>query len=332
MPPSSTPDRHEIIDHPAMSTATKSCIFIKKLGRSLCFPARTISTAQLLIHRIYIYQPSTTIGSMDLATACLFVAGKMEETIKKLRDMLAHSYVISSQSNGDPQAVSTATTDKMRLGVLDAEQFVMEAIGFDFRTSHPHLLYVKMAKLAGITRATTAAGWHILADSYFTTLPIQYPSAVIAAGSLCLAWNLDCASPHDTSQFVPAAFSITSSSTENRNGHSDRPESSRVNRRSANDTGTASRVTIPEQPRRFPQSLNMSEEWWLQLGISTDDMQSFVRQIADFYLLFFNGTAASPEYIEKHRTGLPSSEMSRKIGQWRMWLQNALTTPVSPKA
>ncbi|KAJ1724495.1 RNA polymerase II C-terminal domain kinase beta subunit [Coemansia erecta] len=315
-----------------MSTATKSCIFIKKLGRSLCFPARTISTAQLLIHRIYIYQPGTTISSTDLATACLFVAGKMEETIKKLRDMLAHSFVISSQSNGDPQAISTATTDKMRLGVLDAEQFVMEAIGFDFRTNHPHLLYVKMAKLAGIPRATAAAGWHILADSYFTTLPIQYPSAVIAAGSLCLAWNLDCASPHETSRFVPAAFSIVSSTPENRDGRSNRPESSRVSRRSANDTGAAPRSTVFEQPQRLPRSLNMSEEWWLQLGISTDDMQSFVRQIADFYLLFFNGTAASPEYIEKHKAGLPSSEMSRKIGQWRMWLQNALTTPVSPKA
>ncbi|KAJ2379175.1 RNA polymerase II C-terminal domain kinase beta subunit [Coemansia sp. RSA 2607] len=314
-----------------MSTATKSCIFIKKLGRSLCFPARTISTAQLLVHRIYIYQPTTTIGSTDLATACLFVAAKMEETIKKLRDILAHSFVISSQPNTDPQSVSTSTTDKMRLGVLDAEQFVMEAIGFDFRTNHPHLLYVKLVKLAGIPRATAAAGWHILADSYFTTLPIQYPSVVIAAGSLCLAWNLDCASPHETSQFVPAAFSIISDSPEKVDGRRNRPDSSNVHNRATSYTGTAPGSSLPEHPQRLPQSLNMSEEWWTLLGISTDDMQSFVRQIADFYLLFFNGTAASPEYIEKHKLGLPSSGMSRRIGQWRMWLQNALTTPVSPK-
>ncbi|KAJ2596611.1 RNA polymerase II C-terminal domain kinase beta subunit [Coemansia sp. RSA 1722] len=321
--PSSTTapsERHEIFDHPAMATAAKSCVFIKKLALSLCFPARTISTAQLLVHKSYIFQANTSINTTDLATACLFVAAKMEETIKKIRDILAHSYMLSSsQPKGDPQSVPASVTDKMRPGVLVAEQFVLNAIGFDFRTGHPHHMYVKMAKLAGVSQATAAAGWHILADAYYTTLPIQYPSAVIAAGSLCLAWNLDCSSPQDISRFVRSALGIT--------GDSAFARAESLDRRRRNSTSDS----YPEQAQKPPRKIKMTDDWWIDFGISTDDMQSFVRQIADFYLLFFNSTVASAEFIEKNKAGLPSSDMSRRIGQWRMWLQNSSTTPVSPK-
>ncbi|KAI8321010.1 hypothetical protein GQ54DRAFT_245717, partial [Martensiomyces pterosporus] len=171
-----------------MVTAAKSCVFIKELARLMGFPTRTTNTAQLLVHRTYIHRPATTINSTDLATACLFVAAKMEETIKKLRDILAHSYVLSSQTTEvDAQAVPSSVTDKMRPSVLAAEQFVLDAIGFDFQTAHPHLLLVKLAKLAGAQRSMAIAGWTILDDSHFTTLPVQYPSVVVAAGSLSLA-------------------------------------------------------------------------------------------------------------------------------------------------
>ncbi|KAJ1817974.1 RNA polymerase II C-terminal domain kinase beta subunit [Coemansia sp. RSA 2599] len=316
-------ERHEIFDHPAMATAAKSCVFIKRLALTLCFPARTISTAQLLVHRAYIFQANNSISTVDLATACLFVAAKMEETIKKLRDILAHSYVISSsQPRGDPQSVSAAVIDKMRPGVLMAEQFVLNAIGFDFRTAHPHLLYVKLAKLAGVSRATAAAGWHVLADSYYTTLPIQYPSVVIAAGSLCLAWNLNCSSPQDINRFFRAAFGII---------EGDAAFLGRAERLDHRRGNSVSSDLHPAQASKPPAKIKMTEDWWIDFGISTDDMQSFVRQIADFYLLFFNSAVASAEFIEKNKAGLPSSEMSRRIGQWRMWLQNSSTTPVSPK-
>ncbi|KAJ2791848.1 RNA polymerase II C-terminal domain kinase beta subunit, partial [Coemansia guatemalensis] len=204
-------ERNELLDHPAMIAAAKSCVFIKDVSRSLGFPARTISTAQLLVHRVYVLRPSPSIGSNDLTIACLLVAAKMEETTKKLRDILAHSYLLSKQpadSSLEPQSVSSTITDRMRTSVVAAEQYVMDAIGFDFRTTHPHLLFVKLAKMANVPRQTTAvAGWEILGDAFFTTLPVQYPSSVIAAGALCLAWNLDCEDPKDSTPFILKLFS-----------------------------------------------------------------------------------------------------------------------------
>ncbi|KAJ2417480.1 RNA polymerase II C-terminal domain kinase beta subunit [Coemansia sp. RSA 2530] len=308
-PPSNT-ERHELLDHPAMISAARSCVFVKEVGRSMGFPARTIGTAQLLIHRTYIYRSTPPVASSDLATACLFVAAKMEETIKRLRDILAYSYVNSLPEGAkiDVQSVPVAVTDKMRPNVLASEQYIMGAIGFDFRTRHAHLLYVKLAKLAGVPKANIAAdGWTILSDSYFTTLPIQYPSLVTAAGALCLAWNLCSGSPCTGNNHVFQSLGKSLDMRGARRGN-----------------GTAA------QRRRRPMSLDLNSDWWLEFGVATEDIQGFVRQIADFYLLFFNSTIASAEYIERHKSGLPSKEMSQKIGQWRMQLSNSTITPKSP--
>ncbi|KAJ1932676.1 RNA polymerase II C-terminal domain kinase beta subunit, partial [Linderina macrospora] len=103
--PSTRVDRHDLLDHPSLQTAAKCCVFIKAVGRSMGFPTRTINTAQLLVHRTYIYRPQPQATATDIATACLFVAAKMEETLKKLKDILAHAFMISSQTVEDARAV-----------------------------------------------------------------------------------------------------------------------------------------------------------------------------------------------------------------------------------
>ncbi|KAJ2783445.1 RNA polymerase II C-terminal domain kinase beta subunit [Coemansia javaensis] len=338
----------ELLGHPTMMAAAKSCVFVKDVGRSLGFPARTVCTAQLLVHRVHIFQPSPPVGSSDLATACLLVAAKMEETIKRLRDILAHSFLLGTRAPGadfDPQAVPTATTDKMRPAVLAGEQFVLDAIGFDFRTSHPHQLFVKLARLGGVPRETTAAsGWTILSDSFFTTLPIQYPPVVIAAGSLCLAWNLDCGSPADTTTCILKALSAATlaspqsptvpATTRRDNGDiqndSSKNKNNSNNNNSARNNNSSSSSSNSINGGGPPASLNLADpEWWARLGVSTEDIQSFVRQIVDFYLLFLGSGIASPEYMELHENGLPSRDIAQRIGQWRMRLDGALSAPDS---
>ncbi|KAJ2673982.1 RNA polymerase II C-terminal domain kinase beta subunit [Coemansia sp. RSA 1285] len=276
-------DQQEIFDNPAMQTATKCCVFIKEIARKMGFPARTASTAQLLVYRTYIYRPTTRIGSTDLATGCLLVSSKMEETIKKLRDIIAHSYVLSSKpqsSQSDPKQVPSSVIDKMRPNVMNAEQLILEAIGYDFRTSHTHLLFVKLAKMAGLTResAVATSGWAILLDAYFTTLPIQYPSTVISAGS------------------------DNNSSRHSNGGYSTHPK------------------TKSKRPPTL--ALESDNEWWVDFGVSTTDIQGFVKQMVDFYLLFFNSTMATAEYLERHKYGIPNKSISQKIAQWRLKLSD----------
>ncbi|KAJ2850433.1 RNA polymerase II C-terminal domain kinase beta subunit [Coemansia erecta] len=302
-------DQQEIFANPAIQTATRCCIFIKEVSRMLGFPARTASTAQLLVYRTYIYRPTMRIGSTDMATACLFVASKMEETIKKMRDIAAHSYILSSKPQStDPKQVPSAVIDKMRPNILNAEQLILEAIGYDFRTSHTHLLFVKLAKMAGLANKSSIAisGWAILSDAYFTTLPVQYPSAVISAGSLCLAWCVATEDPKDTCVFIRRLFTS--------------------NDASGNINYTNGRSASPKTESKRPPTLALAKdkEWWVHFGVSTNDIQGFVKQMVDFYLLFFNSTIATTEYLERHKYGIPSKDMAQKIAQWRMKLSDTL--------
>ncbi|KAJ2852281.1 RNA polymerase II C-terminal domain kinase beta subunit [Coemansia brasiliensis] len=323
----------DLFNHPSMVSAMKSCILVKKVGRSLGFPCRTISTAQLLVHRVHIFQPSASFSkysSSDLGAACLLVAAKMEETIKKLRDILTHSYLLftkSEDSEFEPQSVPTSVTDKMRASVLSAEQFILDAIGFDFRTTHPHLLYTKLAKMSGVSNQIALSGWLILSDTFFTTLPIQYPAVVMAAGSLALAWNLEL-EPKGTSRFVIRALASHSSDSRHTSPHrSHNGRDSRSSRNPYNAGRNGSAGTSRKLPRKRPmQSLDMAINWWTDFGVATEDMQGFVRQIVDFYLLFFNSAMAPPEYMERHKMGLPSKEMSQRINQWRMNLVPLFST------
>ncbi|KAJ2125071.1 RNA polymerase II C-terminal domain kinase beta subunit [Coemansia sp. RSA 1822] len=305
-------DRTELLAHPSMVSATKSCILAKEVGRSLGFPARTIATAQLLVHRVHIFQPTVSVSSSDLGAACLLVAAKMEETIKRVRDILAHTYLLFATPVGtafEPHAVPASVTDKMRHAVLAAEQTVLDAIGFDFRTAHPHLLFVKLAQMAGVPQDTTArTGWLILADAFFTTLPVQYPAVVLAAGALCLAWNLDL-DVKDTVPCIRKALFAQQSQGRRSNGR----DAWRSLGRAHNGRNADARM-----PRERPTALDMAGEWWTEFGVATVDVQSFVRQIVDFYVLFFNTTVASAEHMERHQNGLPNKDMSQRIGQWRI--------------
>ncbi|ORX74873.1 hypothetical protein DL89DRAFT_301296 [Linderina pennispora] len=266
-------ERHDLLDHPSLQTATKCCVFIKAVGRSMGFPTRTINTAQLLVHRTYIYRPQPQATATDIATACLFVAAKMEETLKKLRDILVHAFIASSQTMEDARTVPSSTIDKMRPGVLASEQFVLDVIGYDFRTTHPHLLL-------GAEQPTVRAAWTILADCYYTTLPVQFPTAVLAAGALCLAWNLDCETPQDASQFVLRLYCANTQTGSKRAREED----------------------LPAVPVDRPTAIELSSEWWTAFGVSTSDLRSFVRQMVDFHLLFFTNIA-SAQYAERYRTG-----------------------------
>lgn len=62
----------------------KAIGFMWQAGQLLLLPYTTISTAIVYFHRFFIRQSILTHNSFDVACACLFIAGKQEETRLKL--------------------------------------------------------------------------------------------------------------------------------------------------------------------------------------------------------------------------------------------------------
>ncbi|RUP46867.1 cyclin-like protein [Jimgerdemannia flammicorona] len=183
-------------------------------------PQCTISTAQALYHRFYLFYSLKDYPSTDISIACLFVACKVEETIKKLKDIIvvAHSVRHPDGKELDPEQIS----EDRRRRIMGYERLVLETLCFDFQVQHPYEFVVKFVRLIkgaceveGSDRGSrrilswdvsltqrqptpSSAGdkllaykaWEIVNDSYKTPLCLQLPPHTIAAGGVYLASRL----------------------------------------------------------------------------------------------------------------------------------------------
>ncbi|CAO3700528.1 unnamed protein product [Rhizopus microsporus] len=168
-----------------------SCKFMQDVGRKLGFPQKTISTSQALYHRFYLYYSIKDYSPQDISVTCLFVASKIEETIKKLKDIFVavHSVKYPDSKELDPEHIAE---DRKRR-IISYEKLVLETACFNFQLRHPYEYVIKFAKwlkemepsLKDKQLAEKAYG--IAVDSYKTSLCIEYPPHTIAAGCIYLA-------------------------------------------------------------------------------------------------------------------------------------------------
>ncbi|KAI8361926.1 cyclin-like protein [Mortierella sp. GBAus27b] len=165
-----------------------ACEVIASLGKRIGFPQHTISTAQLLLHRFYMFNAMPESTS-EVVMACLFVSSKVEDTIKKLKDimMASYSYRHPDTPDWDPESKEG---EEQRKRVLSYEKMVLESICFDFRIIHPYKYVIKFVKLMQGSQRLAQQAWDIARNSYKIGVCLEYPPHTIAAGSIYLASKL----------------------------------------------------------------------------------------------------------------------------------------------
>ncbi|CEI97973.1 hypothetical protein RMCBS344292_12093 [Rhizopus microsporus] len=121
-----------------------SCKFMQDVGRKLGFPQKTISTSQALYHRFYLYYSIKDYSPQDISVTCLFVASKIEETIKKLKDIFVavHSVKYPDSKELDPEHIAE---DRKRR-IISYEKLVLETACFNFQLRHPYEYVIKFTK------------------------------------------------------------------------------------------------------------------------------------------------------------------------------------------
>ncbi|KAK9937504.1 hypothetical protein M0R45_014287 [Rubus argutus] len=166
------------------------CTFLQDLGMRLKVPQVTIATAIIFCHRFYVCQSHAKNDRRTIATVCMFLAGKVEETPRPLKDVILVSYEIIHKK--DPAAVQRIKQkevyEQQKELILTGERVVLGTLAFDFNVHHPYKPLVEAIKKFKVAQnALAQVAWNFVNDGLRTSLCLQFKPHHIAAGAIFLA-------------------------------------------------------------------------------------------------------------------------------------------------
>lgn len=160
--------------------------------RALQLPIRTFSTACVYYHKFRLAHSGVDYNWADAAAASLLTSCKVEDTLKKSKDILAAAYNV--KTNGLEQLGSDDPLfEGPSRAVIGLERLVLESGGFDFRSRYPHRVLVKITRTLPASDERSKIGkvaWSILTDLHRTFAPLKQSSSALALASLELAAHL----------------------------------------------------------------------------------------------------------------------------------------------
>ncbi|KAF3359962.1 hypothetical protein VdG1_01652 [Verticillium dahliae VDG1] len=147
----------------------------------LHLPVRTFDTACFYFHLFRLCHRDAEYNYQDAALASLFLACKVEDTIKKSKEILCAAYNIKNAE------FTTTQDDKMfeqpSKIVIGLERLILETIGFDFRSRYAQKYFVKAIKTIlgpSATKAFFATTYDMGIDLHKTFAPIKQTTWTMA--------------------------------------------------------------------------------------------------------------------------------------------------------
>ncbi|XP_013597461.1 PREDICTED: cyclin-T1-4 [Brassica oleracea var. oleracea] len=186
-----SPSRLDKIDLKKETYLRKSyCTFLQDLGMKLKVPQITIATSIIFCHRFFIRQSHARNDRRMIATVCMFLAGKVEETPRPLKDVIVVSYeIIHKKDPVTAQKIKQKEVyEQQKELILIGEKIVLSTLGFDFNVNHPYKPLVEAIKKFKVAQnALAQVAWNFVNDGLRTSLCLQFKPHHIAAGAIFLA-------------------------------------------------------------------------------------------------------------------------------------------------
>ncbi|KAI4095784.1 MAG: hypothetical protein LQ339_007147 [Xanthoria mediterranea] len=160
--------------------------WIDNVRRAMHLPVRTYNTAVVYFHKFRLLHPDNT-GYIDAAAAALFTACKIEDTLKKSRDILcaAHNEKLTASEQVTPDDPIFENHAKIIIGI---ERLMLEASGFDFRNRYPQRLVIKLAKVYSADKDSVGkTAYKMSLDLYRTFAPLKQTTPTMAIACVELA-------------------------------------------------------------------------------------------------------------------------------------------------
>ncbi|KAG8192900.1 hypothetical protein JTE90_025609 [Oedothorax gibbosus] len=162
--------------------------FIINIGTTMGLRYDTMATGVVYFHRFYMFHSFTQFPRYVTACCCLFLAGKVEETPKKCKD------IIRIAKNLLEESTFQQFGEDPKEEVMTLERILLQTIKFDLQVDHPygHLLkYAKSLKGDKVKlQNMVQMAWTFINDSLCTTLCLQFEPEVIAIALMYLAGKL----------------------------------------------------------------------------------------------------------------------------------------------
>ncbi|EPS71979.1 hypothetical protein M569_02776, partial [Genlisea aurea] len=209
-----SPSRQDGIDLKKEAYLRKSyCNFLQDLGMKLKVPQLTIATAIIFCHRFFLRQSHAKNDRRVVATVCMFLAGKVEETPRPLKDVILMSYeIIHKKDASAVQKIKQKEVyEQQKELILLGERIVLVTLGFDLNLVHPYKPLVEAIKKFNVAKnALAQVAWNFVNDGLRTSLCLQFKPHHIAAGAIFLAAKfLKVKLPHDGETSWWQEFDVT---------------------------------------------------------------------------------------------------------------------------
>ncbi|PHH51218.1 CTD kinase subunit beta [Ceratocystis fimbriata CBS 114723] len=156
---------------------------IDKVRLALQLPVRTFDTAACYFHRSRLTSPEHNYH--DVALAALFVACKVEDTMKKSRDILCAAHNLKSPDH--PITPDDKSLERPSMNIISLERTILETVGFNFRVRHPQKHLAKVCHSLGLgdpSQEFYVTAYHMLMDMYKTLVPIKQGTYVMVLATL----------------------------------------------------------------------------------------------------------------------------------------------------
>lgn len=186
-----SPSRRDGIDVHAETFLRHSyCSFIQNLGMRLQLPQTTIATAMVLCHRFFLRRSHAAYDRFIIATSCLFLAAKSEETPRPLDSVLLVFYEICYRHDlaNLHYRIPKDWFEQFKDRVLEAEQLLLTTLDFELTVQHPYKPLMAVFNKNGLTQsALFHVAWNLVNEGLRSLLWLQFRPHHIAAGAAFLA-------------------------------------------------------------------------------------------------------------------------------------------------
>uniref|UniRef100_A0A3Q0RCW4 Cyclin-K n=1 Tax=Amphilophus citrinellus TaxID=61819 RepID=A0A3Q0RCW4_AMPCI len=162
--------------------------FIFDVGTRLGLHYDTLATGIIYFHRFYMFHSFKQFPRYVTGACCLFLAGKVEETPKKCKDIIKTARSLLN----DVQFAQFGDDPKEEVMVL--ERILLQTIKFDLQVEHPYMFLLRYVKqLKGEKNKVCKVlqmAWTFVNDSLCTMLSLQWEPEIIAVAVMYLAGRL----------------------------------------------------------------------------------------------------------------------------------------------